>query len=200
MKGESLVGQIEDFGRNESVINSSHTERASSSKSKAKPSKLALEILYLVLKISIVVLIILLAFTLIFGIEKNEGNAMSPAFKNGDLVLYYRLDSNYSSGDIIVVEYEEEIQMRRVVAVAGDIVDITEDGLIINGSLQQERNINTDTLVYEGGIELPVTLQEGELFVLGDNRLESLDSRMYGPIHSDIAAGKVALLIRTKNF
>lgn len=143
---------------------------------------------------------VLLVLTFVFGIAKNEGNAMSPALKSGDLIMYYRHGNTFSSNDIVVLEYEEEIQVRRVMAIAGDTVDITEDGLVINGALQQERDINTDTLVYEGGIEFPVTLKENELFVLGDNRLESIDSRMYGPVNGDIVAGKVTLLIRTRNF
>lgn len=131
---------------------------------------------------------------------------MNPSLKSGDLLLYYRLDHDYTSGDVVAVEYEENIQLRRVVAVEGDTVNITERGLEINGKLQQEQSISgnvgsvdAETLLYEGGIDFPLTLGQDEVFLLGDNRAESLDSRMYGPVKENIIVGKTVLVARTRN-
>ena len=56
---------------------------------------------------------------------------MKPAIKDSDLVLYYRLDKNFVSGDVVVFKKNDRIMMSRVVAVAGDQVDITKNGLLI---------------------------------------------------------------------
>ena len=66
---------------------------------------------------------------------------MYPNIKDGDLVVYYRLDKNYTARDLTVLDYQGSRQVRRVIAVAGDTVDITEDGLLVNGSPQQEPGI-----------------------------------------------------------
>jgi len=85
------------------------------------------------------------------------------------------------------------------VAVAGDTVDITEDGLLINGSLVQEQNIFGETLHYEDGISLPITIEDGQVFVLGDRRGNSVDSRLYGPVNIKDTLGKVMTIIRRRN-
>ncbi|MBU5584885.1 signal peptidase I, partial [Enterococcus sp. S181_ASV_20] len=68
--------------------------------------------------------------------------SMSPAVKAGDVLLYYRLNKNYVASDVLALEYEGEVQTRRVVAIEGDTVDITEEGVIINGNLQVETQIS----------------------------------------------------------
>ena len=174
-------------------------DRVAVAETSKKPNKLLLEILYLVIKIAVVVLLFALAFTFAFGIEKVEDNSMAPSFKGGDLALFSRFDDSFVSSDVVVIDYEGDAQLRRVVAVAGDTVEITSDGLVVNGALLQEQNVHTDTLLYEGGVTLPLTLKENEVFVLGDNRLESLDSRKYGPVDTSIIAGKAIFVGRTKN-
>lgn len=125
---------------------------------------------------------------------------MSPAINDGDLVFYYRLDKNCVANDTVIVEYEGQKQVRRVVAIEGDTVDITEDGLEINGALQQEKRIYYETLCYMEGITFPVTLESGQVFVLGDYRVEAVDSRMYGPVETDDILGKVMTVIRRRTF
>ena len=75
------------------------------------------------------------------------------------------------------------MQARRVLAAAGDEVDITEEGLFINGSLQQEHDIYEETIRYVTGIEFPLMVGEGQVFVLGDGRENAIDSRVYGCIN-----------------
>lgn len=121
---------------------------------------------------------------------------MKPSIKAGDVVLYYRIDKRYKAGDTVIVSYKGEDQVRRVAAIAGDTVDISEDGLTINGSIQQEADIYEDTLPYKKGIKYPVTLKEGEVFLLGDKRSEAVDSRLYGAVKVSDTKGKVMLIIR----
>lgn len=164
----------------------------------APPPTLLGEVLRLVLKIALIMLAVLLLFAFMFGAVRYSDNSMEPAVKTGDIIFFYRLDQRYAAKDVVVVEYEGKKQVRRVVAVAGDTVDITLEGLFINGSLQQEADIYTNTQPYLEGIEFPVTLAEGEVFLLGDNRTNATDSRIYGPVKVKDTLGKVMTVIRRR--
>lgn len=164
----------------------------------SEPS-LLMEILFLLAKIAAVVIVLLLGFTFMFGLYRNGEASMTPAVKDGDLVVFYRLDKNYVADDVLVLEFEGKKQVRRVVATAGDIVDITEEGLFINGALQQETRIYTPTQRYEGGVEFPLTVKEGQVFVLGDSRVNAADSRIYGGVGVRDTLGKVMTIFRWRN-
>jgi len=107
--------------------------------------------------------------------------------------------SGYRPGDVIALKRDGGISIRRVIAVAGDTVDITEDGVIINGALQQEPNIHKKTDRYADGAEFPLTVPEGQVFVLADGREGTADSRVYGPVRIKDTLGKVMTVIRRRN-
>lgn len=157
------------------------------------------ELLYLIGKIALLSIFLLLVFTFLYGFYKSPDASMVPGIKEGDLMVFYRLDKNYLSSDLVLVEYEGQKQVRRVVAVSGDTVDITEEGLMINGALQQEPGIYTETLPYREGITFPVTIEEGQVFLLGDNRESAADSRLYGSVEIKDTLGKVILILRRRN-
>lgn len=165
-----------------------------------KPPSLAEDMLYLLAKIGIIVLAVILLFSFVFGLMPLVDGDMEPAFAPGDLVMYYRLDKDYSQNDVIALEIQGEKMVRRVVAVGGDTVDMTADGLVINGALQQEPIIGTKTLPYEEGITFPITLAADEVFVLGDARDGAADSRVYGPVNRRDTLGKVMALLRRRGF
>lgn len=157
------------------------------------------DLLLLLFKVGLIVVFVLVLMTFFYGITQVRDESMNPAFKEGDLVIYYRLDKDYASQDAIVVDYNGTLQVRRVVAVAGDTVDISADGgLIINGSTQIEDEIYTTTLPYTDGITFPVTVGEGEVFVLGDDRTRAEDSRIYGTVSISATKGAVMTLIRRR--
>lgn len=158
------------------------------------------DILFLGLKILIFVVLLAVIFLFIFGICRCSDNMMSPAFKDGDLVVYYRLQKEYQPSDTVVLEKDGETQVRRIIAKAGDEVDMTEDGLKINGYLQQENEIYTETLPYTEGISFPITIGEDEYFVLGDNRTNAKDSRIYGTVKKEEIKGMVITLLRRRGF
>ena len=120
--------------------------------------------------------------------------------KDGDLVFYYRLEKEYTASDLVVLRYQGHEQVRRVVATAGDVVDITEEGLMINGALQQEREIYEQTQRYDTGVEFPMELKEGQIFVLGDSRENASDSRVYGAVDVHDTLGKVMTIVRRRGF
>lgn len=168
--------------------------------SKIKQSSALEDLKFLLLKILIIVSLLAVMFLFIFGIFRCSDNMMSPAFKDGDLAFYYRLQSQYDIGDDVVIEKDSEKQIRRIIAKEGDVVDITEDGLKINDYLQQESEIYLETLPYKEGITFPITVGQGEYFVLGDNRANAKDSRIYGTVKKEELKGLVMTLIRRRGF
>lgn len=156
------------------------------------------DILFLLLKIGFIFLILLVIFTFVYGVFRNGYANMEPSINAGDLVMYYRLDKNYVAQDVAAISYENKTYALRVVATAGDTVDISENGLVINGSLQQEDNIYEATQIYKEGIDFPVTLQEDEIFLLGDAREHATDSRIFGPVKAKDTLGKVMMILRRR--
>lgn len=138
-------------------------------------------------------------FTFIFGIFQCNETGMRPAIKDSDLIVYYRLDKQYKALDTLVVEYRGKKQVRRVIGVAGDIIDITDKGFTVNGTLQEEVEIYQETLPYEEGIRFPVRVEEGQVFLLGDNRESAIDSRIYGAVDIKNTLGKVITIIRRRD-
>ena len=85
----------------------------------------------------------------------------------------------------------------RVVAVAGDTVEISDDErLIVNGNAMIETGIFFSTPEYAGFVEYPLELQAGEVFVLADHRQGGADSRFFGPVKEEEILGTVITLLR----
>jgi len=157
------------------------------------------DLLFLFVKIAVIALVFVMLFTFLFGIIRYQEPSMAPAIKDGDLVIFYRYSQNgYLPQDAIVLSYDGQRQVRRVVATAGDTVDITEYGLLVNGALQQEAEIYYDTERYLEGVDLPLTVPDGHVFVLGDKRAGAADSRIYGPVMIENTEGKVMTVIRRR--
>lgn len=156
------------------------------------------DIFQLLLKIVLIILAVILVFTFMYGMARINDVSMKPAIKDGDLVMYYRLDKRFVSGDIAVFKKDGRTTTGRVVAVAGDTVDITKDGLMINGATQIAQDIYFDTTQFQNGVDFPITVGEGQIFVLGDNRPEASDSRIYGCINIKDVKGKAIAVIRTR--
>jgi signal peptidase I len=175
-------------------------EKEDSKSNQAPPPSLLRELAGLGIKIAIIAIVLIMTFTFVFGLHRNLDGDMFPMVKSGDLVMYYRLDKDYSIGDLLLLNFNGETQVRRVIAKEGDVVDIDEQGLKINDSWQQEINIYQETWQYEEGIEFPITIRPGQLFVLGDARENATDSRIYGPVDAKDTLGTVVSIIRQRNF
>ncbi len=178
----------------------SHQAEGSKTPAPGDPPPLWMDILALLGKIAVLVLIFLALTLFVFGLFRNRDGDMFPLMREGDLVVFFRLESDYIASDCVVLDYQGTRQVRRVVARAGDTVDINEDGLLLNGVLQYEPNIYESTFRYEGGCDFPVTLREGQVFVLGDARDNATDSRVYGPVSTEDVLGKVMMIIRRRGF
>ncbi|MDR0284945.1 MAG: signal peptidase I [Propionibacteriaceae bacterium] len=183
-----------------STTNVKPTNVSPANVSMAKPPSAWRDLGHLALKILVIGLALVALFTLVFGLVRYREPGMSPAVKDSDLVVFFRHTKAYHPSDLVVLDYEGTRQVRRVIATAGDTVDITDAGLTINGALQQEPGIHEATKRYADGVDFPLTIAEGEVFVLADARENGTDSRVYGAIKTTDIRGKVTLIIKRQCF
>jgi len=157
------------------------------------------DLLFLLLKITSIIAAFVLLSIFIFGVTRYQEASMYPAVKDGDLVVYFRyIPEHYIPQDVVAISLDGDIQFRRVIATAGDTVDIADGRLLINGAPQQETGITSATERYQEGVSFPLVVPEGQIFVLGDNRTESIDSRIYGCVDKEDTIGKVMMVIRKR--
>ena len=158
------------------------------------------EALAVLIKIIVLALIFWVLLFGAFGIYRIDDYAMSPSCKDGDIIFFDRTKKDYQAGDLVVFSKEGETQIRRIVAVPGEQVEVTQEGLIIDGYLQSEREIITETLPFENHVSYPLQLGAQEYFVLADKRDSAMDSRWYGSISKEEISGSVLLLFRRRGF
>ena len=119
-----------------------------------------------------------------FGVGSAPNDDMHPAMEAGDVYVYYRLQKNWRAGDLVCAKKQ------------GDSVAITPQGqVMVNGALVLQRDASP-TPAYEGGPDYPLTLGEGEVFLLCDNRRTGADSRLFGPLSANQRRGKILVILR----
>jgi|HigsolmetaAR206D_1030411.scaffolds.fasta_scaffold00003_77 signal peptidase I len=126
------------------------------------------------------------------------GDSMFPTLKEGQYLISYRLAYKTGKpefGDIVIVEPKNPVTdkriIKRVIGLPGDTVKISDDQLYLNGKKVKEPYIRE---AMKGNQDMTVKLGKDQIFVMGDNRNNSLDSRMIGPInYKKEVRGKVIL-------
>lgn len=153
-----------------------------------------------VTKLIIMAAFLVVLFGKIFGITPMKNNDMSPRISSGDLLLYYRLEDEFRSGDVVVLEKDGRQYVGRVIAKNGDEVEITDDAtLLINGSHVYESDIFYKTQKYGDEQSYPMALEDNQYFVLCDYREGAKDSRFYGAVEFGEIKGKIITIIRRSN-
>ena len=148
----------------------------------------------------IVVIMIWLLFGVFFGLMTAPNNDMYPRIDSGDLLMYYKLDTDPKAQDIVVIRKNNTNYVGRVVAVGGDTVEVTDsEQLKINGNTVVENNIFKKTPRYEGFVKYPLKLADKTYFVLADSRTNAEDSRYFGPVSQSEIMGTVITVMRRTN-
>lgn len=169
----------------------------------------------------VTVAIILFATLFLFRHAIVDGDSMYGTLKNGEHLIISDLFYTPKAGDIVVFESEEETGIsgpiiKRVIATEGDVVTIYTNTVYVNGERLTEPYANLggspsnikDYLTYgelhrcigqtidkDGNVCYSYEVGEGELFVMGDNRFNSTDSRKFGTIDEDCVLGRVLIRI-----
>ena len=120
------------------------------------------------------------------------GESMTPTLYNGDIVVSVKA-KDMKPGDIIAFYYNNEVLVKRLVGVAGDWIDIDDDGNVyLNGELLDEPYVK-EKAFGECNIKLPYQVPENRVFVMGDHRSVSIDSRntAVGCVADEQMVGKI---------
>lgn len=127
------------------------------------------------------IIVVFAVFAFVFRVLGVDGGSMLPTLRDGDWVAVSGITASVERGDIVVVTqpWERNVPIiKRVIAVGGDTVyiDFDSNKVYVNGTEIDEPYINEPTRV-SGDVEFPLMVEEGKIFVMGDNRNVSLDSR-----------------------
>lgn len=137
--------------------------------------------------------VILLALFYFCWPVRLEGRSMEPTMQEGDLVLtsrFFVMTGGYEKGDIVLFRYFEDGSSRtvikRIIATEGDEIEILPEGVMLNGMLLEETYAAGQTY---GVVDMKIP--KDTVFVMGDNREESYDSRNMGVIAEKDLQGKI---------
>lgn len=148
-------------------------------------------------RIVVLALAAYIIFAQVFLITQNRGQDMFPAVKDGDLIIAFRMQKEYAKNDVVVYTVDGKQKVGRIVARETDVVTMDESGkLLVNGTVQSGE-IMYPTYAKEG-LEYPYKVPEGHVFLLGDYRTNSEDSRDHGPISMRNVEGKVITILRRR--
>lgn len=133
-----------------------------------------------------------LVSTLVMPALQVTGTSMEPTLENGQVILASR-GSSFSQGDIVAFYYNNKILLKRVIALPGEQVSIREDGTVYVDGKQLDEPYVSEPSLGDCDIDFPYQVPDGKLFVMGDHRATSVDSRLssVGCIPSDLVVGKV---------
>ena len=179
----------EDTEKNEAAVNEPQPEKRT----------LAQSLVDIASVVSTSIITIMIIFTFIFRIVGVVGPSMQQTLHGGDWLFVSAFITSPDRGDIVIITqpnaFDDEPIVKRVIAVGGDKIDIDfETGSVyVNDKLLNETYLNTPTTTDEYAWTYPMVIPEGQVFVMGDNREHSTDSRsdMVGLIDERYILGQV---------
>ena len=146
--------------------------------------------------IVVVAAIAVLVSSIFLPVLRVNGSSMQPNFAPGNILVAVKT-KDYVPGDVCSFYYNNKLIIKRVIATGGDVLEIDEDGRVsVNGLVLDESYVSG----YDLGlcdIEFPFEVPAEQLFVMGDNRVSSVDSRVqaFGCISKEELMGKIELRV-----
>ncbi len=146
--------------------------------------------------IVVVAALAVLVASIFLPVLRVTGSSMQPNFTPGNVLVAFKT-KDYLPGDVCSFYYNNKLIIKRVIATGGDLLEIDEDGRVsVNGLVLDEPYVQS----YDLGlcdIEFPFEVPADQLFVMGDNRATSVDSRVqaFGCISGEELMGKIVLRV-----
>ena len=144
----------------------------------------------------VVAAIAVMISTMIMPVLRVTGTSMTPTLQNDQLIICNKL-AECQKGDVVAFYYNNKVLIKRVIGVAGDVIDISGDGVVsVNGEPLDEPYVS-ELALGECDIELPYQVPDNRIFVMGDHRSVSIDSRStsVGCVAIENVIGKVLLRV-----
>ena len=149
-----------------------------------------------VFSLLVVAAVSVLIAVLLLPVLQISGTSMTESLQDEDIVVALN-SKKYKTGDIIAFYYNNNILVKRVIAAAGDWVNIDKDGNVyVNDELLDEPYVSEKALG-DCNITLPYQVPDGRCFVMGDHRATSIDSRntAVGCVSNDMVIGKILVRV-----
>ena len=144
----------------------------------------------------VVAAVAVLVAVLVLPVLQISGVSMTNTLQDGDIVVAVN-SKKFETGDVIAFYYNNSILVKRVIAYAGDWVDIDDEGNVsVNGEVLDEPYVSEKALG-DCNIELPYQVPDGRCFVMGDHRSTSIDSRntAVGCVSADMIVGEIVFRV-----
>lgn len=142
--------------------------------------------------IMIIIIFVIITSISFFKILQVSGSSMEPNLSEGELLIASHI-SKLKKGDTIAFYYNDSVLIRRIIGTERDVVNIEDDGTVFVNSVKLEENYVKDLSYGKCDITFPYQVPNDSVFVLGDNRETSIDSRSktIGCISNDKIIGKI---------
>ena len=138
----------------------------------------------------------MLVAVLLLPVLQIYGTSMNPTLDEGNIVVSVK-GTQFETGDVVAFYYNNNVLVKRVIAQAGQWVDIDQDGNVYVDGVQIDEPYVTEKSLGECNIDLPYQVPESRIFVMGDNRDVSIDSRntSVGCIAEEQLVGKIVFRV-----
>ena len=138
----------------------------------------------------------ILVATLWLPVLQIYGSSMTPTLQDGEIIFSVKT-SEFEPGEIVAFYYNNKIFVKRVICGPGDWIDIDEDGTVYVNEVRLEEPYLTEKALGDCNIDLPFQVPDGKVFVMGDHRSTSVDSRntAVGCVAQEQIVGKIIFRI-----
>ena len=138
----------------------------------------------------------ILVATLWLPVLQIYGSSMTPTLQDGEIIFSVKT-SEFEPGEIVAFYYNNKILVKRVICGPGDWIDIDEDGTVYVNEVRLEEPYLTEKTLGDCNIDLPFQVPDGKVFVMGDHRSTSVDSRKtaVGCVAQEQIVGKIIFRI-----